>query len=375
MKKLGYIILFLLSVSAYGQLPNGSYTLIHTQTARTYEPGRLVLKTNMNFWTKLAKYIGDPSLKPSDFKELNAWVAQGNINFTYGIVNHLDLTMATMIYQDTQTGEKKYNLPDNITLMMKFGNYAFAKRMFMFSGIIASKFFTGEKWNYSMAQYQSGGVEYGLSTALTYFSDPYLPERAFSASLNLGWWNHNDAGRLQYGRLASSVNAQELQYGLGLVYPTEKFDFMLEFNGMSYLVQPDSFVYSRDDWMYISPAMRYKALSWMSIDLGVDFRLSSGEYSSYRGANLENRDLPVYPSWKVQLGVNFKILPIGVSGKTATEREREVFNKRVDYFQNILKEREESENIEQELEKLKEERKQAEQELEELKQILEEEGN
>jgi flavodoxin len=113
----------------------------------------------------------------------------------------------------------------------------------------------------------------------------------------------------------------------------------------------------------------------MSIDLGFDFRVSSGDFSSNKAIDLVNKDLPVYPSWKVQLGVNFKILPVGVSGKTSSEREREVFNKRVDYFQNIIKEREESENIEQELEKLKEERKQAEQELEELKQILEEEGN
>jgi len=375
MKKLGYIILFLLSVSAYGQLPNGSYSLIHTQTARTYEPGRLELKTNMNFYTKLAQYIGDPSLKPGDFKELNAWVAQGNINLTYGIVNHLDMTLATMIYQDTQIGGNKYNIPDNIKLMMKLGNFAFAKRMFMVSAIMTTQFFTGDVWNYPLAHYQSGGLEYGFATALTYFSDPYLPERALSASLNLGWWNHNDAGREIYGKNTASVNASEFQYGLGLVYPTEKFDFMLEMNGMMYLTQPDSVVYSRDDWMYISPGMRYKALSWMSIDLGFDFRVSSGEFSSYRGVPLANKDMAVYPSWKVQLGLNFKILPMGVSGKTASEREREVFNKRVDYFQNIIKEREESENIQEELDKLKEERKQAEDELEELKQILQEEGN
>ncbi len=374
MKKLGYIILFLITASAYGQLPNGSYSLIHTQTARTYEPGRLELKMNMNFYTKLADYINDPSLKPADYNALNMWVSQGNINLTYGIVNHLDFTLATMIYQSTQTGDK-YNLPDNVTLMMKLGNYAFAKRMFMASAILSTKFFTGNYWNYPFAQYQSGGLEYGLTGALTYFSDPYLPERALSVSLNLGWWNHNDAGREVYGKQTASVNATEFQYGVGLVYPTEKFDFILEMNGMTYLTQPDSFVYSRDDWMYVSPAIRYKALPWMSIDLGVDIRLSSGDFSSYRAEDLVNRDLPVYSTWKVQLGANFKILPMGVTGKTASEREREVFNKRVDYFQNIIKERDESENIQQELDKLKEERKQAEEELEELKQILQEEGN
>jgi flavodoxin len=121
--------------------------------------------------------------------------------------------------------------------------------------------------------------------------------------------------------------------------------------------------------------MRYKALSWLSIDLGIDYRLSSGDFSSPYGDRLEDKDMSVYPDWKVQLGLNFKILPVGVASKTASEREREVFNKRVDYFQNIIKERDESENIEIELENLKEERKQAEQELEELKQILQEEGN
>ena len=61
-------------------------------------------------------------------------------------------------------------------------------------------------------------------------------------------------------------------------------------------------------------------------------------------------------------------------GNSPAAVQQKQFNKRVEFFQEIIEEREKSENIKEELDKLQDEREAAEQELEELKQILEEEG-
>ncbi|MCK5032050.1 MAG: hypothetical protein KAS18_00415, partial [Calditrichia bacterium] len=88
----------------------------------------------------------------------------------------------------------------------------------------------------------------------------------------------------------------------------------------------------------------------------------------------EDFDLPNYSTWKVVLGINLKLLPIGRASDTPETIERKKFNKRIDFFQNIIEEREKAEDVQEELDKLQVEREEAEKELEELKQILEEQG-
>ena len=61
-------------------------------------------------------------------------------------------------------------------------------------------------------------------------------------------------------------------------------------------------------------------------------------------------------------------------GAGPEEIERDRFNKRVDFFQSIIEDRDRAERVQEELDRLKREREEAEKELEELKQILEEEG-
>ena len=71
------------------------------------------------------------------------------------------------------------------------------------------------------------------------------------------------------------------------------------------------------------------------------------------------------------MGLNFRLMPITKSnrpGQNSTVRTK------VDYFENLLRERERTRSIEDELRRLKREREQAEKELEELRQMLEEQG-
>jgi len=380
MKKL-YILLFIFvlnSVLTAQFAYQGSVSLMNTQTGRVYEPGRVEIGTNLSFFTKLTDYIGQNTVVEDNFSANNYWLVTNNFKLSLGLFDNFDLTIAPRLYQDTHYANE-YNLPGDIFVTLKAGNIAFANRHFYFASMLNFRFGTGEQHNYPFAEFASGGLEYGIGTALSYYTDPYLPDRSFSAHLNLGWFSHNEAGKTLYklnngDDLKAQVNSSELQYGLGFAYPVDLFEFRLEVNGINYLTQPDTMVYSRENYTYVTPSFRYKALDWISIDLGAQIRISGDEEETSGVRNFEDFDLPNYSSWRAVLGINLKLLPIGRSADTPETIERKKFNKRIDFFQNIIEEREKAEDVQEELDKLQVEREEAEKELEELKQILDEQG-
>jgi len=374
MKKLSLLLLVLLLIISVNA-QTGSKSLIHVQTARTFSQGWLVAGTDLSFFTKLGTNILAPTNQAA-----NWWLVSNNIILTYGIIDNLDLTAALRLYQDTnRPGE--YNLPDDIFLNLKAGSFAFGGRRFYGSGMLKMRIGTGETPNYIFQEYASGGVEYGVMAALSYHVDPYLPDRSFSTHLNIGWYSHNDAGKIVYedsrgqNQQKASFNATELQYGLGFVYPVGEVDFMLEVHGVNYIEQPDTMVYSRENWGYVTPSVRYKPFHWLRADFGVDVSISSQENTTSGVKDPRSAlDLPTYADWRVHMGLHFTLLPIGTTAQTPGEMERDRFNQRVDFFQSIIEDRDRAERVQEELDRLKREREEAEKELEELKQILEEEG-
>ena len=110
----------------------------------------------------------------------------------------------------------------------------------------------------------------------------------------------------------------------------------------------------------------------MSLDIGMNIRATASH--TQEKVLQTNLRTPMYVPWRVQLGLNFKILPLPTGPGSPAEIEREQFKKRVDFFQSIIEERERVEEVQEELDQLKREREKAEKELEELKQILDEEG-
>ncbi|MBD3224942.1 MAG: hypothetical protein GF313_09440, partial [Caldithrix sp.] len=195
MKKLSLILLVVLVASAISQPRFGGRSLIHTQSARTFEKGHLELKTNMNFFTRATEFVG--SGEQPNFQANNYWLVAGNFALTYAFTDHVDFTIMPRLYQDTHYANE-YNVPGDIFLAAKIGTFAFANRK-LYGGLISNiRLATGEQHNYPFAEYASGSTEYGFMGALSYYMDPYLPERAFNAHLNVGWWNHNEAGNMVY---------------------------------------------------------------------------------------------------------------------------------------------------------------------------------
>lgn len=370
MKNLRLIISLLIFTSLVSAQNLGSRSMLHTHTGRVLDAGQFDIRTNMNFYTKLADFIGNSSLKPADFTAANWWDVSGNLTFTYGLSDNFDITVSPRIYQDTQS-TNEFNVPGDIFLSLKGGSFNFGNRHFYAAGMLNVRFGTGEIHNYPFREYASGGLEFGFGTALSYYTDPYLPDRSLSAHLNLGWYNHNEAGKdvdFRGTTKKAGVNSTELQYAFGIAYPIDLFQLQLEVSGISYIQQPESFIFSRDNYTYVSPSIKYNAYNWLGMDLGVDIRLSSADKI------FTTIDLPRYSDWKINLGLNFNLLAIDLEEDTPQQIERRSFNKRVEYFQGIIKDRQKAEDVQEELDKLMKERKEAEDELEELKQILEEEG-
>ena len=374
------ILIVGLSVSAQNPGSTASNGMFHTHTGRVLDEGMLQFKTNMNFYSKLGEFL-DKSLQAADYQAANWWLVAGNLSAAYGFYNHFDFTAAIRLYQDTHYANE-FNFPDDLFLSIKAGSFQFGRRKFNSSFTTSFRIPIGEKHNYPFAEYASGALEYGFFGAISYYTDPYLPERSPNFHLNIGWWNHNELGEVLYTKqdsteLKATKNSSYLHLALASVIPAGEFEIRFELSGALATTKPDSFVYSSEEWVLLTPSVRYKPYDWVSFDLGVDLRMAPSDDRQWTGGvpDVSSKlDLPKnYPPWKVQMGLNFNIPVGGKASKTLEEIESEEFNRQVEFYKLIQDEREKSSEIEDELKDLKKEREAADKEIEELKKMLDEE--
>jgi len=378
-KILSVFLIIFMAFAAIAQNPGSTASngLFHTHTGRTLDEGMLQFKTNLNFFTKLGDFL-DKSLQPDDFSAVNYWLIASNLSAAYGFYNHFDLTASLRLYQDTHT-ENEFNAPGDLFLSLKAGSLQFGRRKFNGSFSTSFRIPIGKDHNYPFAEYASGALEYGFFGALSYYMDPYLPDRSTNFHFNIGLWNHNERGEVLYTfndttKLEATKSSSYLHLALASVIPVGEFEIRFELSGALATSQPDSFVYSSEEWVYLTPSVRYKPYDWVSVDLGVDLRMAprdDRQWTSGVPDVSKHKDLPKnYPPWKVQMGLNFNIPVGGRAAKTIEEVESEQFNKQVEFYKLIQDEREKSSEIEDELKELKREREAADREIEELKKML-----
>ncbi len=371
------MLLLLTPILVFGST-NGSKSLWHTQMGRTLSPGRLELRTDMNFYTKVGDYLGQD--KPEDFVTVNYWDVQGNALLTYGVMEHLDASLLVRTYQDVHHGEDEANIPGDIFLDIKTGGWELRSPKFNFATLLSLRFPTGNVHNYPFEPYASPAITTGFNMVFSYYNDPYLADRDISAHVNVGYELYNEAGKVIYETSSTKFyadgNSAALTYAAGLVFPTTLFDLTLEMHGLAFTSQPDSMVYSRENFVYLTPGIKVKPFAWMAFKMGFDFRLSSDteESADILPAPNQNLDLPNYTKWKFRMGVDFTIMPVVSFTKSRTEIEREDLGRKVEFFEEIIQERQKAEKVEDELKRLRSQREEAEKELEELRQLLEETG-
>lgn len=366
---------------------NGSGGLLRVQTASSLKPGRLQLRPAMSFYTKAAESLGQNRPDPADW-----WTITGDASLAYGVMNHFDIAAMLRLYQDTnRPGE--HNIPDDLFLDFKAGSIVLGSEKTQAGAMLSFRLPTGDQHNYPFELYAGGAFEFGFMGLFSYFMDPYFPDRDISFHLNLGYYSHNDDGQVLVDEitnpqgtviqpaLEASTSAAQVQYGAGFVFPTEMFNINMELWGGAFTSEPDSAVFSRENYMYFTPSITFKPVEAVNFQLGADIRITSDENTTvipsvYRTAsNLNNKqgaEFPNYSSWKFHLAMNFVLMPGGSDFRSGSGID---VRKKIDFYESVMKEKDRTKSIEEELRRLRREREQAEKELEELRQLLEEEDN
>ena len=144
---------------------------------------------------------------------------------------------------------------------------------------------------------------------------------------------------------------------------------------MLFLQDPNNFVYSAEEWAFLTPSIRYHAFDWVSFDLGVDFRLSPSDRNNTSDIIPQvssTVDLPPnYPDWKMHLGANLNLNILADNKTSDLSYQQKEAQKKIEMLESIVEERERTDSVQEEIQNLRKVRQEAEKEIEELKKLLE----
>lgn len=355
------ITLFIATPMLFAQQNSGGRGLFYVNSARTIGKGHLNSYFHTSFFGKVSS---------SEITQ-TIWNVQGSFTLNYGLTNRIELSLFPIIYQDVNRGTTSdgktntSNTPGDIFLKLKVGSLGNPKSKLKYGAMLTSRFPIGKSHNVIYEPYSAGTVELGLTAMASYAGDYLFPDESLNGHVNLGYIFHNDAGKFGNKNISSEVT-----YGIGVQYPLDKWDVTMELNGNYFVQKPSASAYSRENYLFITPGVSYRIYKWLHLDFGSDFRLTAdNEESNY--VNPLSDNLPSnYPDWRVHMAIKLAILPSSLY----RESERDILVKKAEtrreVFEQIVRERRETEKAEQELERIKEERMKAEQELNRLRELL-----
>ena len=224
---------------------------------------------------------------------------------------------------------------------------------------------------------------------VSYYSNLVFPDEGWSLHGNIGYVNHNDVGEnltadMGYDRLDLSnpvpqAMSSEMLIGAGLYYPAGGFDFSVEFNSRFFLTKPPEIAYSREFVSYLTSGVYYKPYRWLTVEMGFDVRLFSGEnttvyYPTTKLPSPSHKEFPNYPSWRGTLGLKFAILPTSVFASQEKNLLKQKAVDRQEILDRIMKGQQDTKGAEDELSRIRSEREKLEAEMKRLRKLLEEES-
>ncbi|MDZ7338169.1 MAG: hypothetical protein ONB30_06505 [candidate division KSB1 bacterium] len=383
MKRFIFVVLSLAIVAAsssgwaHGWL-NGGKGLLHVRPAWSMEPRHLTLYAHSDFFGKVGQV--------TELRSVAYWDVVGLVNLSYGLNRRFELGITQVVYQDNHKTAPGYNLMDDLFVTVKMGGLGSKTSALSFGLAANGRFPTAKYHNLAFEPYSAGKFSWGFTGMMSYALDPLYPDDDVSLHLNLGYLNYNDVGEeltdwpKRIGNLSVTSPTQEFLYGLGLKLPTREFDYGLEFYGNSFIQTPPASAYARENYLYICPSVVYKPARWASILFALDYRLTADKDETKYGVGYApigpfvDEKIPNYPTWRVNVGVKFVLLPTSVYRMTERDILLQKADTRRELFEQIIRERRQTETAEQELERIKEERRKAERELERLRKILEDQA-
>jgi len=365
-------LLFLIVGNSGAVVTNGGKGSPHTRAAWVTETGRLSVLTHTRFWGKVRETKSGTDNLTHAF---TVWDVQGLVALNYGLGKHFDLTLSPVAYQDLNQGAFD-SYPWDTFLALKIGSFGSKASSLKYGLELNARFPTGDAHNVMWEDYTAGKTEFGFTGLVSYAYDPLYPEDSFNMHLNVGYIHHNDVGQMLTDDKAFAAESQVLSpsqegiYSLALTIPTESFDYGLEWWGNVWLQRPPLAAASRENYLYLDANVTYKPYRWFSFFVSGDYRLSADKDETI-GPRRAPAGLPNYSTWRMNVGAKFVLLPTSIFHLKERDILMQKAQSRRELFEQIIKERRETESAEEELDRIKNERRKAERELERLRKILE----
>ncbi|MBN1541686.1 hypothetical protein JW992_06035 [candidate division KSB1 bacterium] len=367
-----FAVVLLLSTASQAAVINGGRGLPHTKAAWVQERTHLSMLMHTRFWGKVSQFT-DTQLGLQD--AVTVWTVQGLVSMNYGLGKHFGVTLTPIAYQDVHQGQTE-EYPWDTFLGLKIGSFGPKANSLNYGFELGARFPTGERHNVIYEDYTAGTIEAGLTALLSYAYDPLYPEDALNVHANLGYWHHNDVGQDLIPKVLHPENnvihpSQHVNYGLGFTIPTIGFNYGLELYGLWWIQKPPRAAASRENYAYINASVTYKAFRWFHFMVSGDYRLTADVNETTLPQRFPELGTPNYNTWRVNVGAKFVLLPTSIY----RTRERDILmqkaESRRELFEQIIRERRETESAEEELERIRDERRKAERELERLRKVLE----
>ena len=373
------VVIFMITAPVTAGQFYGGKGYLHTVSALTLPPGAL----DMSLFAR-----GYTSSIDEEFISNGTSALAANFGFT----RRVELSFVQILYQDLNAtnraeGEVTVAIPGDSYVRFKISGYPLSSNMFL--GVIPGLRLRVSKYHdVQLEPYESEGVELELTGLMSYYQKPLYPDEGLSVHLNLGYINHND------GETPIDA-AQSLTYLVGFMLPRPGImDYGFEMYGSYFLKQPPESIFGRENWLYVTPMVRYKLFKGLFFTMGLDV-LVIGHDEETTVLNNRLEDYANYSTWRITGRVNFTpstafyVAPtFAKTDDPGTGRERrrslragtastetasggELFN-RQELFRWAIEERfGGTEAVDVDLERIRQERIRAEEELRRLRQELE----
>ncbi|NQU06579.1 MAG: hypothetical protein HQ568_10835 [Calditrichaeota bacterium] len=383
---ISYIIL-VYALSALAPLSGGQFYggrgYLHTNAALLLPPGAL----DLSFYAR-----GYTTQIPATTSDIEGWTYLSNgtsaLTATFGYTRKFELAFTQILYQDLNGTFKKIGddvsilIPGDTYIRFKIGGWSVGEKGF-FSLLPALRYRVGRYHDIHLEPYESDAVEPELTMIYSYYWKPLYPDEDKSLHFNVGYLNHND-------HESPTSASQEVNYLVSFLYPFRILDFGCELYGTHFVKKPVITVLGREDWLYVTPMMRYKPFKGFQFTVGIDM-LVLGYINTSVPTHKVNTNFPNYSKWRVSGRINFApstsfyISPTFVSSEESGVGRRTPSTARSsgnsgsgDFFnrQDLFRWAIEGQvggvdAVNLDLEKLRQERMKAEAELKELKKRLE----
>ncbi len=361
----------------------GGIGYLHTNSALVLPPGSLDISMYMRGYVSV-------------FNDNIGTISNGSsaLSASFGFSRHTEISFTQVLYQDLnltrQNESVQTNIPGDTYIRFKWGGYQLSDKIY--GGFMPMlQYRVAKSHDVQLEPYSSEAIQVELVGLASYYDKPLYPEEGFSAHANLSYTHYNDSS-------VKGNPAQSLSFLLSGFYPRKnQFGFGAELHGSFFVQRPSIDYLGREDWIYITPFVRYDLFLGLKFIMGLDVLLVGSEETSdpnWIGPRLN--DYPNYAPWRITGRINFmpstsffaaptfekaseggSVLSAGrtrgsLRRKAAADGASSVDRQAM--FKWAIEERGgEIEAVELDLDKIRQERQKAEEELEKLKTQLEKE--